>query len=66
MELPQPLHLQDKSQLVVTLGRLFFVEYTGLPIFPYDHMTTWETVLAINRLTRKQLIEGVHLGDSGG
>ena len=31
VELPQPSHPQDKSLLVVTSGRLFFVEYTGIP-----------------------------------
>ena len=32
MRLPLPDHKQDKAQLVVCLDRLFFVEYTGLPV----------------------------------
>ncbi|KAG0626744.1 hypothetical protein M758_2G148400 [Ceratodon purpureus] len=42
VELPQILHAQDKSLLVVALGRLFFVEYTGLPMYPFIDMTMWE------------------------
>ncbi|KAG0630327.1 hypothetical protein M758_1G170600 [Ceratodon purpureus] len=50
VDLPRPSHPQDKSQLVVALGRLFIVEYTGIP---RDYSTAWE----LNRKPKKHVIK---------
>ena len=53
VELPRPSHPQERSQLVVSLGRLFFVEYTGLPI---QGGSLWELHLRQMATKRKHLI----------
>lgn len=53
VELPQVLHAQDKSLLVVSLRRLFFVEFTGLPMFPFIDMTMWEDFIDLETWTTR-------------
>lgn len=42
VDLPQPLHPQERSQLVVCSSRLFFIEYTA---FLEEHNSPWENIL---------------------
>lgn len=32
------------------------MEYTGVPIYPYDRMTAWETLVDNNQVKKKRLI----------
>jgi hypothetical protein len=54
MRLPQPDHPQDKAQLVVCLDRLFFVEYTGLPVARGSKCERW---VATRWVRRKHVIK---------
>ncbi|KAG0627398.1 hypothetical protein M758_2G197900 [Ceratodon purpureus] len=45
VQLPQPSHPQDKLQLVVSLDRLFCVEFSGLRRCRSSHMTDWEALI---------------------
>lgn len=57
IELPKPSCPQQKSLQVVSLGRLFLMEYTGLPRIFYFYVTTWEYLTNLENVKKKHVIK---------